>query len=196
MNADMDAEQIWDEYAENKILGGKAMLSLKKLLRESDDPYSIITLAGDTAAFQLGPEIVPHLQSLDDMVRWNAAGVLFTRFRDIHYARLCYDLMEHETDRVVLGIALAGLGELLPLLEDKALQALFAKKLLDVFNNNNGLPQASEDVQRQMWESAYLAIEAAVGIPSLARAPANRSLDKKKDVKEDVLDAFRRLYNV
>ena len=88
------------------------MLALKTLLRETEDPYSVITLAGDTAAFQLTgeEEIVPHLKSEDPMVRWNAAGVLFTRLRDVHFAGFCLELLARETNNMVIGIALNGQG--------------------------------------------------------------------------------------
>ena len=173
------------------------MQALKMLLRECDDPYAIITLAGDTAAFQLAAEIVPHLSSTDPMVRWNAAGVLFTRLRDVHSAKLCADLLDRETDNMVLGIALAGAGELLPLLDDRELRDRLAQKLWLVFcGAADGLSQAEEWIKEQMRSDAYRGIEAAVGIPPLDRATATRDLDMATDIKQEVVNKFRQTYAV
>lgn len=184
----MNPEQIWHEYEKNGRLSGKAMLALKGLLRESDDPFDMITLAGDTAAFQLSHEIVPYLNSEDTMVRWNAAGVLFCRFRDVRFAHNCLDLLEHESDTMVRGIVLCGAGELLPLLEDTFLQKELARKLRRVFEDHDEFPE--------MRDSAYNGIEAAVGIPPLERAPANRLLDLATDAKPEVVAAFCHMYGV
>ena len=178
----MNAEQITDEYRINGRISGKAMLSLRSLLRESDDPYAAITLAGDVAAFQLAEEIATHLSSEDSMVRWNAAGVLFTRFRDVRFSRLCVELLDKETNTVVRGILMAGAGELLPLIEDRLLQRQLASRLLHTLE--------AEDEFPEMRGSAYLGVEAAVGIPPTDRSPANRRLDPNGDFKAQVVEEF------
>ncbi len=192
----MNCDDIWQEYESNGRLSGRAMLALKRLLRESHDPYSSITLAGDTAAFQLAHEIVPHISSRDPMVRWNAVGVLFTRFRDVRYASLCLELLEQESDHLVLAIALAGAGELLPLLEDWGLRTLLAQKLDSVFKGRDSLSQVPDCVRHELRDDAYRGIEAAVGLPPLERAPAHRRLDLDVDVKREVLAAFRQAYGL
>jgi hypothetical protein len=193
----MNADQIWEEYARNRRLSGRAMLSLKAMLREAQDPYSAITLAGDTAAFQLAHEIATHLKSADPMVRWNATGVLFTRLRDVRSATLCLELLATEEDSMVLGIALRGAGELSPLIDDRELQGRLVLKLWRVFRGDESeLPQVPPHVREWMREEAYRGIEAAVGIPPLDRAPANVELDMAKDVRGDVLADFHRTYGL
>ena len=184
----MTAAEISDEYQRNGRISGKAMLSLRALLRESNDPYAAITLAGDVGAFQLADDIAPHIDSADSMVRWNAAGVLFTRFRDVRLSRLCLELLDRESDTLVRGIALMGAGELLPLLEDQELRQGLATKLLQVLD--------AEDEFPEMRGSAYLGIEAAVGLPPADRSPADRMLDPAKDFRQVVLDDFRRMYGL
>src|ERR1700677_673862 len=136
----MNLEQIWQEYETNKRLSGKAMLALKAMLH-GDDPYAAITLVGDTAAFQLAPEIASHLKSTDVMVRWNAAAVLFGRFRDVRYGSQCLELLKNETDTMVRGVGLSGAGEILPLLEDPPLQQELALILLHTFESESEYPE-------------------------------------------------------
>jgi hypothetical protein len=49
----MTSDQIWQEYQSNGRVSGAAMEALRRLLRQSQDPFSVITLAGDVGAFQL-----------------------------------------------------------------------------------------------------------------------------------------------
>lgn len=184
----MNPDEIWDEYQRDNRLSTRAMLALKKLLVEGADPYSAITLAGDTAAFELAPLIAPYLKSPDVMVRWNAAAVLFTRFRDVQFAHHCLELLEREADTMVRGVTLSGIGELLPLLEDGKLRKLLANKLREVFEAVDELPEMRDD--------AYAGIEVAVGIPERDRTPADRRLDLQKDVRPEVITKFFDRYGV
>jgi hypothetical protein len=184
----MNAEQIRAEYQKNGRISGKAMTSLRALLRESDDPYAAITLTGDVGAFQLAEDIVPYLRSADSMLRWNAAAVLFTRFREVRLGRQCLELLNRELDTLVRGVALVGAGELLPLIENRLLQQQLASKLLKVME--------AEDEFPEMRGSAYLGVEAAVGIPPTDRSPADRLLDPKKDFQQHVVNDFRSRYGI
>jgi hypothetical protein len=183
----MSAAEIGAEYHRNGRLSDKAMLSLRALLEESDDPYAAITLAGDVGAFRLADDIVPHLASADSMVRWNAVGVLFTRFREVRFSRLCCELLDKESDTMVRGIALMGAGELLPIIEDQDLRQRLASKLLQTLDGDSEFPE--------MRDSAYLGIEAAVGLAPTERSPAGRTLDPKTDFRKAVLEEFRRIYS-
>jgi len=187
----MTQDEIWDEYVTNKTVSGKALLALKQMLRESDDPYSVITLAGDVAAFQLADDIAVHLDHQDPMVRWNAAGVLFTRFRDVRFAARCLKMLNEDSDELVQGILLRGLGQLLPLVQDKGLQRRMAQQLLNVFEGrikfSDGIPGPDD---------AYGGLEAAVGVPLVDQAPSYCELDPEKDYKPEVIAEFRRMYGV
>ncbi len=182
----MTAAEIGDEYRRNGRISGSAMVSLRRLLRESADPYGAITLAGDVAAFQMADDIAPHLASTDSMVRWNAVGVLFTRFRDVRLSRLCCELLDAETDTMVRGIALMGAGELLPIIEDQDLRQRLASRLLQTLDAVDELPE--------LRDSAYLGIEAAIGLAPAERSPAHRMLDPETEYRNVVLDDFRRTY--
>lgn len=186
----MNAEQIKDEYQRNGRISGRAMGSLRALLRESGgDPYTAITLAGDVGAFQVANDILPHPNSEDGMVRWNAAGVLFTRFRDARLAGLCLELLSRELDTMVRGILLVGAGELLPFLEDERLQKQLAARLLETVETEDEFPE--------MRGSAYLGIEAAVGLSPIERSPAEIACSIQSGIfKQHVLSEFRQMYGV
>jgi len=184
----MNAEKIWHEYETNKRLSDKALLSLKALLYESSDPYSAITLAGDVAAVQLASEVATHLTSMDAMVRWNAAAVLFGRFRDVRYGRKCLDMLSQESDSIALGVVLSGAGELLPLLDDKDLKRELALKIYRVFCDSRQLPE--------IRTAAYEGIQAATGIPLRDRISATVILDVDNDANPDILNNYREMYGI
>jgi hypothetical protein len=56
----MDLDAIANEYEQNGKLSDRAITSLREHLRR-EDPFDAISLAGDTAALQLAPEIARHL---------------------------------------------------------------------------------------------------------------------------------------
>ncbi len=184
----MNAKEIDEEYRKSGRISGSAMSSLRAMLRDGDDPYLAITLAGDVAAFQLAEDIALHLSSDDPMVRWNAAGVLFTRFRDVRFAQSCLDMLNRESDTIVRAVTLAGAGELLPFVEEGKLQKQLATRLLEISEAVGELPE--------IRAAAYLGIEAAVGLSLAERSPADRLLVPEMDFKDQILTEFRGKYRV
>ena len=88
---------------------------------------------------------------------------------------------------MVRGIALMGAGELLPIIEDQDLRQRLASKLLQTLDGDSEFPE--------MRDSAYLGIEAAVGLAPSERSPAGRALDPRTDFRKAVLEEFRRTYS-
>ena len=135
----MRLDEIRLEFETSGRIGGDALASLRHLLRTSGDPYEAITVAGDCGAFALATDLANHLDHRDPMVRWNAAGVLFTRFRDPTFAARCLEMAVDENDEIARGVALAGLGELLPKMKDHELRQRMASTLVSVFEDRTEL---------------------------------------------------------
>ena len=114
----MSVDDIQSEFNLHGKLSRRAVFELQSLLL-SDDAYCAITVAADTGCSEVAPQVVQCLSSADPMIRWNAAATLFTRFRANQYAAQCLDLVEKEQDEIVRSVALVGLGELLPSMEDR-----------------------------------------------------------------------------
>src|SRR5581483_7136411 len=131
----MPFQDIVQEYEANGRISQHSVDRLRTTIR-SDDPFDAITVATDCAVFDLVPDIARCLDDSDSMVRWNAAGSLFTRFRIPLRVDKAFDLAMHDEDSTVRIIALCGLGELLPKL-DRHQQREAASLLLSTFRNEN-----------------------------------------------------------
>lgn len=177
----MSIDAVQSEFDRHGQLSRQAVIELQSLLL-SDDPYGAITVAADTGCFEVSPQIAQCLTSSDPMVRWNAAATLFTRFRANQYATQCLELVEKEPDEIVKSVALVGLGELLPSVDDHDFQNGAAAVLLRVFNDQSEYPEVRC--------SAYEGILAAIGISPLERPPAGKLLDLVKEVDWKMIEKF------
>ncbi len=178
----MDLEDVKREYQVNGRISRRSIGILKELIR-GDDPYSAITVAGDCAAFDASPEIGLCLDSEDSMVRWNAAGVLFTRFRQPDLGDRCLELAKSDPDTLVRAIALCGIGEILHKVTNFQLRAQMATTLLQSLNDASELPE--------FRGAAYEGILAAMDVLPLDRPSASRLFDPDKDLDEEIVQDFR-----
>jgi HEAT repeat protein len=183
----MSLESIQSEYDRHGQLPRIAVLELQSLLL-SDDPYSAITVAADTACLELSPQIAKCLTSADPIVRWNAAATLFTRFRANQFANQCLDMVESERDEMVRSVALVGLGELLPSMDGHHYRRRAAADLLEVFNDPSEYPEVRC--------SAYEGILAAMGTSPLERPPAGKLLNLVEDVDRRIVEEFASRYDI
>jgi HEAT repeat protein len=183
MRFDLDA--IEDQCRASGSLPSAYLEALAEHL-QGEDPYRAITVAGDCGARQLADLLAGCLAHADEMVRWNAVGVLFTRWHDARFAADCYRLAISDPDGLVRMIALSGLGELLPHVADASLRRQMAGLLVEVF----------EDDQQLLVDrgTAYAAILAAIGVPPLERPPASRMIDLQRDVDPARVADFRKRY--
>ena len=177
----MSVDDIQSEFNLHGKLSRRAVFELQSLLL-SDDAYCAITVAADTGCSEVAPQVVQCLSSADPMIRWNAAATLFTRFRANQYAAQCLDLVEKEQDEIVRSVALVGLGELLPSMEDRDSQRRGASDLLTVFRNDSEYPEVRS--------AAYEGILAAVGIPPFDRPPAGKLLDLVEGIDWRIVEEF------
>lgn len=122
------------------------------------------------------------------MVRWNAAAALFTRFRNKTYAVQCIELAENDEDTNVQSVALVGLGELLPFLDDNNRATEASKILLATF--------IDESKYLELRCSAYEGILAAMDVLPLDRPPATKMLDLSHDVDHALVERFKQRYGV
>jgi len=184
----MNLDEVKAEYAKDGRVSGETLARLRDYLRTSPDPYDAITAAGDGAAFMLVPDLVGFLDHDDPMVRWNAASVLFNRFRVLELAQRCLKMVEEEEDEIARGAAITGLGEILPLVENLGLRSRMATALLSILENTNELTVMRGD--------AHAGMEIALNIPRNERVPASRLIDLERDVKPEVVAAFRKKFKV
>lgn len=182
----MTLQEIEEEYRQNGRISGQAIVSLRRQLRAAGDPYRAISVAGDCGAFPLSADIAVYLKHTDPMVRWNAASVLFNRFRIVALAAYCLEMAETEVDEVARGAAITGVGELLPLVDEPALRLRMATSLLRIFEQSTELTE--------MRGAAYEGIEAAMGIPPTRRVPASRLIDLERDVDRQLVAAYRQQF--
>jgi len=179
----MTPDDVWTEYQERGRLSGPSMARLREILRSGSDPYKAITVAGDCGAFALAEDIATHLRHPDAMVRWNAAGVLFTRFRIASLASRCLEMVDNEKDEIARGVAITGLGELLSIVTGLAQRRDMARRVLAILADPGELTE--------MRGAAYSAVEAALGLPTSARVPATRLIDLKNDIDAVLIDQFK-----
>ncbi|AGY60032.1 hypothetical protein [Gloeobacter kilaueensis] len=180
----MNFEDIYDEYERNGRIS-RASTAFLKLLIAGPDPFTAITVATDCAAFSTAPVIATTLDSTDVMVRWNAVGALLTRFRFAEYARAGLELAINDPDMMVRGIALVGLGEVLPDVIEPDLRYEMAKTLYETVMN------AEEEPHMRM--NAYFGILSAMDILPLDRPPASRVLPFEK-MDHATINNFRALF--
>lgn len=181
----MSLNDIMQEYLSNGRLSRQAVGELRKLLA-SDNPYDAITAACDTGTCELSSAIAANLNSADDMVRWNAAASLFTRFRDKKYVRECINLATKDNDTNVRSIALVGLGELLPFIDEEDLRRLVSSILLSVLMD--------ELTYAELRSSAYEGILAAMDVLPSERPSPSRLLNMSRDIDRSLVESFKNQY--
>jgi len=176
----MTMEEIRETHNETQELSGRSLDGLRAYLR-GDDPYEAITFVGHAKARHLAQEVAGCLRSEDSMVRWNAVTVLTSRLHGIDYAEAICALARNDDDEVVRAAAVAGLGEILPLLA-KPMSTTVAGMLLRVFHDEAELIE--------MRGAAYEGMLAALRIPPQHRPSAARLIDVAKDVEPQLVERF------
>ncbi len=179
----VNLHEIAEAFATTGRLTEHQKTALRVALRGPANPFTAITTAADCGAAVLAGDILPHLTHADPMVRWNAAGVLFTRFRIAAFAAKCLQMVDTEPDEEVRAIAICGLGELLPRVENVVLRNEMANRLCAILSDKNELTE--------MRGAAYEGIQAAMATPPLERLPATRLINLERDVDARVVAAFR-----
>jgi len=178
----MTLEEIQDEYDRRGRLSNEALSELRRYLR-SADPYTAITVTADCAATDLSDDLLACLESSDQMVRWNAAAALFTRFRSTEYVEACKGMAVGDQSSMVRAVALCGIGEVLPYIKSRGESGQLAALLLETFLQEKELPEVRA--------AAYEGMLAAQQVPPLERPPASRQLDMDRDVDSRIVNAFR-----
>ncbi len=178
---------IVQEFDNNGKLSNITLSKLRNLIL-SDKKYSAISIAADCRAISLAPEIAKALKSDEVMVRWIAISTLLSRFRLGEYAKLGLEHAQNDSDEMVKGAAIAGLGEILPIITNRFQRKEIAKLLINLFESE------SDDQYIDYREDAYEGILAAMNISPLERPPANKSLDFDTDVDINIIMAFKQQY--
>lgn len=178
----MSLTSIEDEFDLNGRISHRSVLELKTIL-ESDDPYSAITLAVDTGTIRLADSIAKCLSSDDEMVRWNAAAGLFTRFRIADYAIQCLEMAMTDSSELVKNVCLVGSGELLPLVDDSSIRVRLASILDDAFTD--------ETVDPERRTAAYEGMLAALDVLPVDRPDATKVLEIPEDTDPEIVKDFR-----
>ena len=177
----MTPADVEAEFDRTGRLSPRAISALRLALT-STNPYEAISVAADTWCIELSMEIAQCLSSTDTMTRWNAAATLFTRFKSKEHSDLCMFSANNEHDELVRVVALVGLGEILPLMENLEIQNSIASYLYKVFSDESLYPE--------LRGAAYEGMLAAICVPVQDRPPANRLIAIAGDVDEELVDKF------
>ncbi len=180
----MRFNDVVHEYENHGRLSNRSVARLRDGLREAD-PFEAITVATDCAVFELAPEIAHCLDSTDPMVRWNAVGALFTRFRVPIRLEQLIGMAESDPDSMVRAIALCGVGEMLPKAPDEATSRRMATLLISTLEN--------DDLFEEYRTSAYRGILAAMDVMPLDRPPAHKPLGLAK-IDKNMVERFKTQY--
>jgi hypothetical protein len=180
-----DIDDIVREFQRHGRISQRSIKKLRDALL-SDDPFEAITVATDCCILELTPEIARCLDSSDEMIRWNAAGSIYTRFRLPRNIDKGIKLASSDESTMVRAIALCGLGEVLPIISDKALRQKIASLLLSTFQNQELFPE--------LRNAAYDGILAAMDVLPLDRPPAGKLLNIETDVDHRTVEDFKNLY--
>jgi hypothetical protein len=181
----MNLYDITREFDENGSLSNDSLGKLKEAL-QGVDPYQAITVVTDCGLKQFAPCIAKLLRSKNSMVRWNALGSLFTRFKWTENVDMAIDMASSDPDSMVRSMALCSLGEILPLLVDPHIREDASRILIDTLENEREFPE--------LRASAYEAILAANGVPPQKRPPATRIIDLSQEVDQAELSKYRNRY--
>jgi len=178
---------IAEEYLRDGKLSNSSLLKLRDAIC-NENKYSAISLAADCKASSLASEIAMALESDEEMVRWIAISTLLSRFKLKQYAQIGLHHAQYDTDEMVKGIAISGLGEILPLISNKSLSREISIFLINTFEKK------PTDEYIDYREDAYEAILAAMSISPLERPSANKHLDLDTDVDHNIVQSFKKLY--
>lgn len=179
--------EVTQEFESNQKLSDLSLSKLKQLIL-GNNSYSAISTAADCNAVSLAPAIAKSLKSEKIMDRWIAISVLLGRFRLKEYAREGLHHAKYDSDRMVKGAAIAGLGEILSIIEEKSLSKDIAILQIDIFENEPD----NEFIDYR--EDAYEGILAGMDISPLERPPANTKLNLDNDVDWNVVNSFKQKY--
>lgn len=180
-------DTIAQEYENNGELSNSTLSNLRECIL-NEDPYSAISIAADCRAISLAPEIAKALESNEIMVRGIAISTLLSRFKLDQYAVLGLHHAQNDSDEMVKGAAISGLGEILPIIADKSISKNIASLLVNYFENE------PDDQYIDYREDAYEGILAAMNISPLERPPANKALNFNTDIDTNLIKAFRKKY--
>jgi hypothetical protein len=177
---------IEQELEENGRLSSTSIYILGNLISNSENPYSAIILATDYGISSLATEIASTVDNTDPMVRWSSIAALLTHFKLTEYAGIGLNHAEQDSDAMVRGISLVGIGEVINNVSDKTIRKKIAELLLRYVEN------IDNTLGIDFRNDAYDGILAAMGVSPIDRPPIDSEFSDVYD--EEVLSAFKLRY--
>ncbi|MBW8308720.1 MAG: hypothetical protein K0M45_03625 [Candidatus Paracaedibacteraceae bacterium] len=180
-------DAIRNELIKENRLSSQSIQDLKWYLENDPRPHMSIMLATDAGLKALGSLMAKHLEHNDDFIREVTVGCIVGRLFLAEYALKAFELAKNDPYDNVRGLAISNLGAVLDKL-DKKLKKEIAEYIYGVISN-----PTYDSLYR---DCAYHSVVVAMEIPLEKWPQAQRDPDIEKLVDKELLEAFRKKYEI